>query len=352
MIDPRITRLAAQARPATKVAAKAALKAAGIPQTCADDLLKEVARLSSLRKTARADRIERRLGYCPVDAGARRWKCQDKKGKRGNGIAVRTPDHGTPGKPVRLPSGTPAQRLIPVRQAAVLATLGKLIDKHTHGKWVCTLTADPAKVGVTLDQYYTGEKSGKWRIQATDTFVTVPADWRVRVQRKTLAIVDGLMTLDASPLEAEGCELFAATWARRTGAKNIAIDHGYIARAGAVTYHGATADQAMTGLAKKARELAFSARLAAADLSALVAKCPDARVSVADARATGACVYGIRSWCAAVGLDVAYDEATQILTGSATLAEVHAAYQREPRPEARAAILHAMRRQRALIEAA
>ena len=64
-------------------------------------------------------------------------------------------------------------------------------------------------------------------------------------------------------------------------------------------------------------------------------------VSVADAAASGACDYGIRSWCAAVGLD--YE------AGSAQLSEVYAAYQRQPRAEAHAVILLVLRRQRSKI---
>lgn len=318
MTDPRITRLAAQAAPQTKVAAKSALKAAGLKQTLADTLLSETDRLTKLRA---------------AKAAARRALPQP--------IA----------RPVRLPSGTPAKRLNALRQAAVLATLDKMIDRHTHGTWFCQLTTDPAAVGIRSNQYYTGENAGKWSIQATDTYITVPAEWRVRVQRRGLAIVDGMMTLDAAPLEAHGCELFAATFARRTGAKGVKVERGYIARADAITYHAATADQAISGIAKKRRELALTARLNAADLGALVARCPSARVSVGDARATGACVYGIRSWCAAVGLPVVYEDATDTLTGSATLSEVYTAYQREPRPEARATLIRALRRNRAVIEA-
>lgn len=356
MTDPRIIHIAAQQRPSTKVAAKAALKTAGLKQTLADELLAQVASLDAKRGTAKLDRIDRRLGYCPVApesrSTARRWGSGGRvTGRRdGAGIHIRKPEHGSKGRaPVRLPSGTAAQRLTAVRQATVLATLDRLIDKHAHGEWSCTLTTDPAKVGITSSQYYTGESAGKWRTQATDTMVTVPADWRVRVQRRGLAIVDGLMTLDASPLEAQGCELFAATWARRTGAKNIAVDHGYIARAGAVTYHGATIDQALTGLSRKSRALALTAYLNAADLSELVAKAPGRMMYLKDARAVGACDYGIKSWVASTGLDIGaggWDSA------AACIESVYAAYQREPRPEARAAILHALRRQRAVIEAA
>lgn len=57
-----------------------------------------------------------------------------------------------------------------------------------------------------------------------------------------------------------------------------------------------------------------------------------------DARAIGACEYGIRSWCARTG--ISYE------AGQATVAEVYAAYQASPAPEARFAILHAARRAR------
>jgi hypothetical protein len=306
--------LAAKAKPASKVAAKAALKAAGLKQTLADDLLNAQDKLRKLRLDKQTARANRRHINKPCGR-----------------------------KPITLPQGTPAARLLALRHKDVKRALGRMIDEHSHGQWIVNLTADPAAVGITTRSYYTGQKSGKWAIQATDTTITVPTDWRLRVQAKGLAHCDGLMTLDAAPMEAHGCELFAATWARRTGAKNVATDKGYIARADGVSYHGATADQALSGLAKKRRELALSIRLDAADLGDLVAKLASVRVSVGDARATGACEYGIRSWCAAVGLDFE--------AGSATLAEVYAAYQREPRPEARATLLRVLRRQRTAIAA-
>lgn len=357
MSNHSLSRIAASLGCNTKVAAKAALKAAGLKQALADDLLAERRRIVAARTTAKLDRLDRRLGYCAVQhdspKSARRWSPRGVDGTRGgSGICIRAPEHGTPrkGPLATLPKGTLDQRLARVRKAAVLNTLGSVIDQHSHGDWTCVLATDPAKVGVRCEQYYTGEKAGKWSIRATDTCITVPADWRMRVQRRGLALVDGLMTLDASPLEAQGCELFAATWARRTGVKGVSVDRGYIARSGAVTYHGKTVDQALTGLTKKARQLEISARLASADLGALVAKCPQVLVSVGDASATGACMYGIRSWCEAVGLPVEYDLTTDTLSGQASLAEVYAAYQREPRVEARATILRVLRRNRVAIE--
>jgi len=111
-----------------------------------------------------------------------------------------------------------------------------------------------------------------------------------------------------------------------------------------VAYHGADARAAVQGLQRK-----LGARRLSAEGSALVAASTeqfrgavaphaDVLVRVADARAIGACEYGIRSWCATVGID--YD------AGAATLAQVLAGYERQPAPEARAAILHALRRAR------
>jgi hypothetical protein len=63
-------------------------------------------------------------------------------------------------------------------------------------------------------------------------------------------------------------------------------------------------------------------------------------VHVQDARAVGACEYGIRSWCYATGLQAAY------AAGCATLRQVWDAYQAQPRAEARATILAVLKRVR------
>lgn len=335
-----LTRLAATARPETLVAAKAALKSAGLKQSLARELLNQETKLRGLRATAKADRVARHLGYSRVDAKAYRSFLGGQGARVKGGIGVPHLPRPTGRSAVCLPAGTLTQRLTEARKSAVLETLGKLIERHEHGAWVVKLTDNPAEVGMQTRQYYTGKHAGKWAIRATDTTITVPSAWRARVLRKGLALCGDMMTLDAAPLEATGCELFAATWARRTGAKNVSVDKGYIARLGGVEYHGATPDAAIAGLTRKTRAIESAARLASADLSLLVARCPGALVSVGDAAAIGACDYGIRSWCAAVGLPYA--------AGSATLGEVYDAYKREPRPEARATILHVLRRHRAL----
>lgn len=340
MTTPQIIKLAATATPTTKVAARAALKAAGLKQTMADELLAATERLAQLRKGAKAARINRHL-----DALAERWVWNPSNPR---GIANLETKQPYPTRPrAVLPKGTPAARLATIRRQAVAKAYAAAYRQAAHGDVCVTLTTDPAAVGVhqseglDYDLYRGAHKGRPARVQNTE--ITAPSTWRVRVQRAGLSMVDGMMTLDAARIESTGCELYAAVWIVQGRGTSVSAQRGYIARAGSISYHCATADQALTGLARKVRELAFSARLDAADLGALVARCPDAPVSVADARKVGACEYGIKSWCAAVGLD--YD------AGHATLDDVYAAYQREPRSEARATILHALRRNRAALAA-
>lgn len=343
---PALIALAAKARPATKVAAKAALKAAGYPQTQVDALLQAVADLATARKAAPAERLARKLGYCPVDASARRWEWH------GPRITDRAPT--TPGAARRtagafylgaiLPSGTPAQRLQAARERAIGEAYGRAYREAANGSTEVQLTTDPAAVGIrqteSLDwNLYGGKHKGKpARVQ--DTTLTAPTTWRTRVQRAGLAMIDGMLTLDAAPIEASGCELYAATWLVQGRGTTTTAARGYIARADGAAYHGATIDQALTGLTKKRRELQFVARVAdPAELIKLASQHAATPVTLGDARAVGACEYGIKSWCNAVGID--YE------AGRTTLGEVLSGYQREPRPEARATIIRVLRRQRA-----
>lgn len=342
-----ITRLAATLRPSTKTAARAALRSVGLRQTLCDDVLAATQRLHAARKTRITDRIARHLGYCPVSVKVTGHSYNPVTHKY-DGAPIysynreRDPRTQPTGRPaVHLPrGGTLAQRLSSVRQNAAIENLRRLIEPHAHGTWTVCLTRYPEDIGIKQSGYYTGEKAGKWSIEATDTVLTVPHDYRIRVLRRGLGFVDGLMTIDAHPLEATGCELYAATWLRRTGAKNATAQRGYIARSGDTSHHADTAEKALAGLRRKAKALATTAALAAADLGQLVQRHASATVRLADATAVGACDPGIRHWCATVGLSYA--------AGTATLSDVYQAYQREPRPEAHATIVRVLRRLRAV----
>jgi hypothetical protein len=253
---------------------------------------------------------------------------------------------------VRLPKGTPAERLAALRDRVVRDTtnwrFGKNDTMDIH------LTDDPAKVGLRQVagadwSTYKGSFKG-WACNYLEHHVTVPRDWRVRVQRRGLAVVDDMMTLDAAPMTAPaGVELFAAVWVVQGRGNHAESVRGYIASRDGQTYHAGTAAEAIAGVTRKAQRAAaaeeWACILAGAELGELVARAGDMQVSVRDARAVGACEYGIKSWCYATGLP--YE------AGHAPIADVFAAYQRQPRTEARAAILHALRtHRRALLKAA
>lgn len=242
----------------------------------------------------------------------------------------------------QLPKGKPEDRLQDFVAAAV-----KPLTRHYRMELPAQvyITRDPAAVGVTQERvkdwhYYA--KSCKYpKIHVLST-ITVPAGWRVRVLRRDLAMVDGLLTLDAAPLAAKGAELFAARWLEQSRGYTLVVQDGYIARQGVVAYHGKTAKSALAGLARKLKlaedDQIFKALLTPEKITRLVKRHPDLVVSVRDARNAGACEYGIRSWCYRVGLD--YD------AGETTLAKVVAAFEQEPNPWARAAMVVALRRQR------
>lgn len=293
----RITliKLAAGSRPATKVAAKAALKAAGLKQALADDLLAVTADLRDAADLARRyTRLHRRLGYCPVDVTERRMP-YDYGQPAGKGVKLRAPLRRViRGRtPVRLPAGTPAQRLDALRRAAVTAEYRSIYRVATHGELSVTLTRDPAAVGIKqTERHEWTHKGARYSTRYQDSTITVPADWRVRVARRGLADVDGMMTIDASPLEGApaGIELHAAVWLVQGRGTSVTAQRGVIARTAGLSYHGTDAAQALAGLKRKQRAADWDATLRTADLASLIEKAGTGIiVSIADARAIGAC---------------------------------------------------------------
>lgn len=314
-------------------------------------------------------RIVAGLGYCPI-ATPRRMDARIHPIAAVAGtaardpIAWRDPTSGTPAArmghpPVLLPRGTPADRLATSRREAILATYRRLYrtPEAGHGAESILLTTDPAAVGVAQQQsqdWSLYSRRTRYPAMITDTTITAPADWRRRVQAHGLAEVDGMMCLDAARLSGapEGVELWAATWIEQGRGYTVTARRGAIARQGLTSYHGDSPAAALAGLRRKLaaqqRAAQWAAVIDTASVDTLLARLSDAdlermQVRVSDARAEGACDYGIRSWCHATGLP--YE------AGAASLRQVWAAYQAQPRGEARAAILHALRRQRASLAA-
>jgi hypothetical protein len=307
-----IREIAARHQPASLAAAKRLLKEAGIKQSLAPQVMAELASVEKARSAKRAARFPfRRMPACP---------------------------------PVRLPEGTPAERIERLRKDMVLTAFVTTFRQPAHGDLSVVLTADPALVGVrqieTADWDIYAKSYTKGPARVLDTTVTAPAAWRVRVARKGLAVLDGMMTLDAAPIEGApvGVSLYAARWVEQGRGTAVRTVDGFIAAGNGHSYHGASAEKALAGLRRKIDGAAWADKLRIADLEELVARIPQAVVRLSDARAIGACEYGIRSWCARTG--ISYE------AGQATVAEVYAAYQASPAPEARFAILYAARRAR------
>jgi hypothetical protein len=243
--------------------------------------------------------------------------------------------------PMLCSGPTPAERK--ARLTEVLAA-GELLKYKlgTHGSSHVVLVSGGESVcgveqSVSLSRY---SRSCIYSKKSVQTTLFLPSDWFSRVYRRNLHRLDGLMTLWAQPVDAVGCEAFAATWLEQARGTSLRVVRGYIARAAdGTSYHGNTLTAALTGLRRKTK-LAEIDRLPTEQMVALAARHTSARVTVADARAVGACEAGIRSWVARTDIALT-DDAT-------TLGDLLSAYLSVPATEARAVILRCLRRCRAL----
>lgn len=222
-----IKKIAADLSSNTLAAAKRALKEAGLKQTLAPDVLAAKEEIEAARAAKRdhlsALRQRRRTGRAPV----------------------------------LNPAGTPAQRLEVLRKTAIRKVFTSTFRQPAHGETKVVLTDDPAKVGVTQTPY------DDWNVYAKsyrhgpakclDTTVTVPSTWRTRVERRGLAVLNGMMTLDAIlvGVAANDVRLLYATWAAQGRGNSINVVNGFIAISNRVSYHADTVESALSGLKRR-----------------------------------------------------------------------------------------------------
>lgn len=123
------------------------------------------------------------------------------------------------------------------------------------------------------------------------------------------------------------------------------VDRGYIATLGDEHFHADTAQAAIKGVRRKVRSAEAPTQVAmspyALTVDAFIKRYERKKftVSVHDAQESGACDFGIRSWCAVVGLD--YE------AGEAPLEAVLRGFELRPQEEVRRAVLYAARQERA-----
>ena len=315
----------------TKTAARDALKAGGFVSTdvVVENLLGAAVHIASERKTRPSRVIKYRLGHALSQT-----------------TAVQTT------KPVLLPRGTPAARVSAAKVDAVASRAWSLLRYGASGGGTMRVgfALDASKVNyvVTMGQNrdtYGGAYKG-WVASEDHHLITVPADWRLRVERKGLASLGGLMTLDAHSLIPDGdVHIYAATWARQGRGFSVSVDRGYIALLSGEHFHAESAEAAIKGVRRKVKSTDAPTRCSvspyALSVEGFIARYQgrNLSVSVSDAEDSGSCDFGIRSWCEFVGLDYA--------SGKAPLALVLAGFRKRPQEEVRRAVVHAVRRHRA-----
>lgn len=315
----------------TKKAARDSLKARGFISTdlVIEGLRNAVHHIASERKTRLSRAIQCRLGHVPVQL-----------------------PEVQPTKPVLLPRGTPTSRVSAVKIQAVQSMARSLFRYGASGGGTVRVdfALNAAKVNyvVTMSQNrdtYAGAYRG-WAASEDHHLIVVPKDWRLRVERKGLASLGGLMTLDAHPLIPDGeVRVYAAAWARQGRGFSVTVDRGYIALLSGEHFHAESAEAAIKGVRRKFKSAGTPAR----DYSSPYTLTSEGfikryqgrnlSVSVRDAEDSGSCDFGIRSWCEFVGLDYA--------NGAAPLSLVLEGFRKRPQEEVRRAVVHALRRHRA-----
>jgi hypothetical protein len=216
--------------------------------------------------------------------------------------------------------------------------------------------------------YYTGafKKYGKTH---TDLTIGLQQNWWRDVYKEGLACCDNLLTLAAAPYASaggtghadldDGTVLYLAIWLKQGQGYKYEQEQGWIAKKGNFTCHSTSRHPAgaIRGVRTKFNQehrirthavqeqidgsstVAFLKRLLAKDhatTNALKMAYPDLTCTVRDARNTGSCLPGIIQWCERTGLP--YHD------GEAPFFNVLQAHLDHPMPEAKLALLQALRR--------
>lgn len=212
-------------------------------------------------------------------------------------------------------SGDIWQRLSRLRERAVAVVARQTFRHGAAGgtSMQVGFAASTAAVGyqVIIDSNrdtYRGSFKG-WAATEDHHRITVPKDWRIRVRRRGLAVLGGLMTLDAHPLPSSaGVELYAAVWASQGRGYGVNTHRGFIAVSGDESFHAEAIDDALKGLNRKIRAQGREPVISSleVDVDAFIqrfSKYKNVPVSISHARESGSCEFGILSWCESVGID-------------------------------------------------
>ena len=203
------------------------------------------------------------------------------------------------------------------------------------------ITTNPAELGLstvadTCRPYRGSYKT--WTANEYTRTVTVPRRYISMVYSEGLAIVGGMMTLDAAPVDSpeRGITVYAATWLQESRGYECKTIKGFIAIDGiGNNFHGKSVKSAIAGLHNKTAapevKASRSAKYFEGRLKRALEVCADRKFSFTDAKRLGFCEFGIKSWCHRVGIDP---------DGTACIKQIVDGYKTAPLTEVRQFILH------------
>jgi hypothetical protein len=167
--------------------------------------------------------------------------------------------------PITLPKNTLKERLNEIRREELKKYAIRLIKNGAPGGTTfkvqfATVTSEvnySTSLGRTYD-VYAGSFKG-WGANVDNHKICIPHDWRMRVQRKGLASLGGMLTLDALRLEAPtGIELYAAVWVVQGRGYGVKVERGFIVIQGNQQYHADTVENAIRGIQLKTNSAAVA----------------------------------------------------------------------------------------------
>lgn len=194
-----------------------------------------------------------------------------------------------------LAESTVRDRLINFRLSKLRAATANLPSVKNHDFYFFRAEeSNPACA--ELNQIDTFEPSGKWPELSRITNVTFAKDWLTSVYKRDLSRVDDMPTLAAVALDFRGHEAYSAAWIVNSRGCKLLVETGYIVKAhGQVAHSTKSCAEALRNCLKKSDA---QHRKNATELDILCGAIKNKKVTMANARSTGACESGIRDWCA------------------------------------------------------
>jgi hypothetical protein len=163
----------------------------------------------------------------------------------------------------RIPTAVPppiADRLVAHKRARLIHAFDDCGFRHSRawddaGRYEARVGA-PAASQTTEEGWIAYGSRYRRGIVGETVRLTVPADWGTRVRLSGLAVLDGMLTLDAERLPTWGpVEVYRAVWARQGRGVSLVVEQGYIARhtPSGTTYHSTDSDpeKVIRGLKRK-----------------------------------------------------------------------------------------------------